>query len=75
MPAKLSIIPDLVANRDLLIANSLVNTSGMIAAVLGFGISGVLVERSGAKSGFYLNSLTFLVSEAFMFLSSKKFIE
>lgn len=74
VPAKLSIIPDLVANRDLLIANSLVNTSGMIAAVLGFGISGVLVERLGAKSGFYLNSLTFLVSGAFIFLISKKFI-
>ena len=73
VPAKLSIIPDLVDNQELLIANSLVNTSGMIAAVLGFGISGVLVERLGAKSGFYLNSLTFLISAAFIFLISKKF--
>ncbi|MDO8489316.1 MAG: MFS transporter [Candidatus Omnitrophota bacterium] len=73
VPAKLSIIPDLVDNKDLLIANSLINTSGMIAAVLGFGISGVLVEKLGAKSGFYLNSLTFLVSGAFIFFISKKF--
>jgi len=72
VPAKLSIIPDLVDNKELLIANSLINTSGMIAAVLGFGISGVLVEKLGAKSGFYLNSLTFLVSAAFIFLISKK---
>ncbi len=73
VPAKLSIIPDLVEKKDLLIANSLINTSGMIAAVLGFGISGVLVERLGAKSGFYLDSLSFLISGTFIFLISKRF--
>jgi len=73
VPAKLSIIPDLVDKKDLLIANSLINTSGMIAAVLGFGISGVLVEKLGAKSGFYLDSLSFLISGAFIFLISKRF--
>jgi len=73
VPAKLSIIPDLVDKKDLLIANSLVNTTGMIAAVLGFGASGVLVEWLGAKKGFYLNSLTFLISGMFIFLISKKF--
>jgi MFS family permease len=72
VPAKLSIIPDLVDKKDLLIANSLINTSGMIAAVLGFGISGVLVEKLGAKSGFYLDSLSFLISGAFIFLISKR---
>ncbi|MCK9431254.1 MAG: MFS transporter [Candidatus Omnitrophica bacterium] len=74
VPAKLSIIPDLVDKKDLLIANSLVNTTGMIAATLGFGISGVLVEWLGAKSGFYLNSLTFLISAMLIFLISKKFV-
>jgi len=73
VPAKLSIIPDLVQKKDLLIANSLVNTTGMIAAVLGFGISGVLVEWLGAKSGFYLDAAGFLVSGVFIFFISKKF--
>lgn len=74
VPAKLSIIPDLVDKKDLLIANSLINTSGMIAAILGFGISGVLVEKLGAKSGFYLDSLSFLISGALIFLISKRFV-
>ncbi len=74
VPAKLSIIPDLVDNKSLLVANTLINTSGMIAAVLGFGISGVIVEKLGAKSGFYLNSLTFLASGTFIFLISKRFV-
>lgn len=74
VPAKLSIIPELVDKKDLLIANSLVNTTGMIAAILGFGASGVLVEWLGAKSGFYLDSLSFLVSGALVFLISTKFV-
>lgn len=73
VPAKMSIVPDLVEKKDLLIANSLVNITGMLAAVLGFGISGVLVEWVGAKSGFYLNSLSFLVSGVLIFSIAKKY--
>ncbi len=62
VPAKMSIIPDLVEKKDLLVANSLVSTTGMIAAVAGFGLSGVLVEWLGAKSGFYLDSASFFIS-------------
>lgn len=72
VPAKLSIIPSLVESKDLLIANSLVNVTGMIAAILGFGVSGILVEWLGAKSGFYLDSLSFLISGALIFLIAKK---
>jgi len=72
VPAKLSIVPDLVNKKDLLMANSLVNTTGMIAAILGFGISGVLVEWLGAKSGFYLDALSFLVSGSLIFFIAKK---
>ncbi|MEW6102145.1 MAG: MFS transporter [Candidatus Omnitrophota bacterium] len=72
IPAKLSIIPDLVEQKDLVIANSLVNITGMIAAILGFGISGILVEKVGAKNGFYLDALSFFVSGSLIFFISKK---
>jgi DHA3 family macrolide efflux protein-like MFS transporter len=72
VPAKLSIIPDLVQKKDYLIANSLIHITGMIAAILGFGISGVLVEWLGAKSGFYLDALSFLVSATLIFFIAKK---
>jgi len=72
VPAKLSIIPELVDKEDLLIANSLVNTTGMIAAILGFGISGIIVEWLKAAGGFYLDSLSFLVSGAMIFLIARK---
>jgi len=65
--AKLAIVPDLVPKKDLLMANSLVNTTGMIAAILGFGVSGIIVEWLGAKSGFYLDAFSFVVSALFIF--------
>lgn len=72
VPAKLSILPELVETKDLLIANSLVNTTGMIAAIIGFGASGIVVEWLGAKAGFYLDSLSFLISGALIFFIAKK---
>ncbi len=72
VPAKLAIIPDLVEKNDLVMANSLVNITGMIASVIGFGVSGVIVERLGARSGFYLDSLSFVVSGTLIFLISRK---
>jgi len=71
VPAKLSIVPDLVDKKDLLLANSLVNTTGMIAAILGFGVSGLVVEWLGAKSAFYLDSLSFMVSGILIFSITK----
>jgi len=70
VPAKMAILPELVEKKQLLMANTLANMTGMIAAVAGFGISGLLVEWVGAKSGFYLDSLSFAFSALLIFLIS-----
>ncbi|RJP27376.1 MAG: MFS transporter [Candidatus Omnitrophota bacterium] len=72
VPAKLAIIPELVEPRNLLMANSLVNITGMIATIAGFGISGILVEVAGPKKGFYMDSLSSLISGTFIFFISSK---
>jgi MFS family permease len=72
LPSKFSIIPELVDKEKLLIANSLTNTTMMIAAVLGVGLGGALIEKVGAKSGFYIDSLTYLISAILLFFISLK---
>ena len=72
VPAKMSIIPELLDKKFLITGNSLVNTTGMLAAVLGFGISGLIVELRGPKTAFYLDALSFLVSGISIFLISKQ---
>ena len=62
VPAKMSIIPDLVSEKDLLVANSLVTTTGMIAFVLGCSMGGFIVEKFGAKGGFICDAATFFIS-------------
>lgn len=72
LTSKLSIIPDLVKNGEFLAANSLSSTTAMIAAVLGFGVGGLLVEVVGVKGGFYIDSFTFFLSAAMLFLINVK---
>lgn len=67
LPAKMSIIPDLVSQDKLLLANSLINTTGMIAAVLGFGIGGIFIlPVFGIRGGFFIDSMTFFISAFFL---------
>jgi predicted MFS family arabinose efflux permease len=68
LPAKMAIIPSLVEKKDFFMANSLISTTAMIAAVLGFGIGGMIVERWGVKSAFYLDAATFFCSALFVAL-------
>ncbi len=62
IPAKMSIIPDLVTQENLLMANSLITTTGMIAFVLGVALGGVIVENLGARGGFIADAVTFFAS-------------
>ncbi|MFH0941306.1 MAG: MFS transporter [Candidatus Omnitrophota bacterium] len=72
VPAKMSIIPDLVKSDDLLLANSLVNTTGMVAAMLGLGLGGILVGIVGVEGGFVIDGVSFLISGIMIFFLSTK---
>jgi len=67
VPAKLAILPEMVESKELLLANSLVNTTGMIAAAAGFAIGGFVVAKLGVKGGFYLDSVSFFLSSLCIF--------
>ncbi len=68
VPAKMALIPELVSKEKLLLANSLSSTSGMIAAVAGFGLGGLIVEHAGSQGGFFIDALTYLVSGLMVFM-------
>ncbi len=74
VPAKMSIIPDIVKKSDLLLANSLFHTTGMIAAMFGLGIGGLLVSPQilGVKGGFFLDAASFFISAVMIFFVSEK---
>ena len=67
VPAKMSFIPEIVHQEDLLIANSLVTTTGMIALVLGALLGGLIVEYTGSFGGFLWDALTFFISGLLVF--------
>jgi DHA3 family macrolide efflux protein-like MFS transporter len=67
VPAKMSFIPEIVEREDLLIANSLVNTTGMIALVLGALLGGLIVEYSGSFGGFLWDAATFFIASLLVF--------
>jgi MFS transporter, DHA3 family, macrolide efflux protein len=68
VPAKMSIIPEIVDPDQLHVANSLATVTGMIAFVLGALLGGLIVEYAGAKGGFICDSITFFISAALVSL-------
>ncbi len=67
VPAKMSMIPDLVDEDNLLKANSLFTTTGMLAVAFGAALGGFLVEIYGARNGFIIDAMTFFLSAAVLF--------
>lgn len=62
----MAIIPEVVPNDKLLLANSLFSTTGMIAAVIGLGISGLLIAAVGPMAGFFIDSCSYIISAIFI---------
>jgi DHA3 family macrolide efflux protein-like MFS transporter len=71
VPAKMSFIPDIVNERDLHVANSLVSVTGMIAFVLGALFGGLIVEWYGPRGGFIWDANTFFISGLLVFSISR----
>ena len=72
IPAKLALIPEIVSQEKLLLANSLSSTTGMIAVVAGFGLGGLIVEGIGFGGSFLIDALTYLISGFFIFMIASK---
>ena len=68
IPSKMAIIPSLVDKKDIFMANSLISTTAMVAAMFGFGIGGVIVEKCGVKMAFSIDAFTFFTSALLIFL-------
>ena len=67
IPAKMSLIPEIVHKDDLLIANSLSNVTGMIAGGLGMLLGSFIVDRTGYFSGFCWDAICYFLSAALVF--------
>lgn len=67
-PAKLSLIPQLVGDDDLMAANSLDSATASIAELAGLAFGGVLVAVLGYRVAFFLDAATFLLSAVFLAL-------
>lgn len=73
LTSKLSIIPDIVHKDNLLLANSLTSTTMMIATIVGFGFSGIIVAWFGPTAGFYIDSLSYFISAVMLFFVTLNF--
>lgn len=66
-PAKMSIIANITAKDDLLQANSLIITTGMIATLVGTLIAAAVVKVTGINYAFAVNCTTYIISALFIF--------
>jgi len=64
VPSKMALIPELVSEEKLLVANTLSDTTHMIGNVAGLVVAGIIVNipAIGAIGGFYIDAVSFFVS-------------
>lgn len=72
LPSKLALIPSIVSKEKLMVANSLSNTTRMIATILGFALAGFIVKWIGYIWGFYLDGISYFISAVLVSLISIK---
>ncbi len=67
IPAKMAFVPEICNKQEIFMANSLISITATIAAILGFGIGGIIVERWKVVAAFHLDAATFLLSALAIF--------
>jgi len=72
VPAKMAFIPEISKKEDLFLANSLISITAAIAAVIGFGLGGIIVEKWGVATAFSLDAATFFISALAVFCITTK---
>ncbi len=73
IPAKMAFIPKVSKKEDIFLANSLISITATIAAVIGFGLGGIIVEKWGINAAFSLDATTFFIScLAVFFISTRE---
>ena len=72
IPAKMAFIPEVSKKEDVFLANSLISITATIAAVIGFGLGGIIVEKWGVTTAFSLDAATFFVSSLAVFFITVK---
>lgn len=72
VPSKMALIPDIVAQDSLLMANTLQSTTMMIGNVAGLVAAGIIVNIAavGAVGGFYIDAVTFFISATLIMMIS-----
>ncbi len=65
-PAKLSLIPEIVPEDELMAANSLDNATMSVSELFGLAFAGALVALLGYKVAFFLDAATFVISAVFI---------
>lgn len=71
-PARSSILPNIVDKKELIVANSLLSSTGEFMNLIGPAIAGVIIGLFGIKLAFIIDALTFLLSGIAVFFISVK---
>ena len=72
IPAKMAFIPEISKKEDMFLANSLISITAAVAAVIGFGLGGIIVEKWGVAAAFKLDAGTFFISSMAVFFIAAK---
>jgi len=72
-PARSSVIPNIAAREEVLLANTLSSATWSVNLLLGASVGGVVAAYFGRDAVFLLNALSFLVSA--LLISRMKFVE